>query len=235
MKKRIWEVDALRGFCIICMLFVHLYYDLSLFGLFRIDCPWLITFFFGGWGGGVFFLISGISANLGSRSVRRGLMVLGCALVISAVTVGMELLGFSGMSIYFGVLHCLGVCMLLWPVFRKLPGWSLGLLGLGLVLLGLWLKELPRLDHSWLMALGLRGPAPTGSDYFPLFPNLGFFLLGAGLGKLLYAKKESLLPRVSTANPLVRFFCWFGKHSLPVYMLHQPILFGCVWLIANCL
>jgi uncharacterized membrane protein len=222
------------GWIIIGVIAVHFIYDLvELYHILDWKYPPIFSFV-KNWGGVLFLLLSGVCATLGRRSVRRGLIVIASGLLISAVTVGLVALGFDpGSIIYFGVLHCLGMCMILWPVFRRLPWWVLLPLGLGIIVTGLWVFEPMRVSYPWLLPLGIQPQGLITSDYFPLFPNLGFFLLGAGLGKLLYTKKESLLPQVSTRNPLVRFFCWFGKHSLPVYMIHQPILFGCVWLIAN--
>ena len=65
-----------------------------------------------------------------------------------------------------------------------------------------------------------------GGDYFPLLPGFGWFLLGAVIGRTAYRKKQSLLPRVNAANPVIRFFSFCGRHSLLIYMLHQPVLIG---------
>ena len=232
MKKRIWELDALRGLCILGMLLVHFVYDLvELTGIIQWEYPagfLLIK----DWGGILFLLISGICVTLGSRSVRRGLIVFGCGLLVSAVTVGMYLLGFEkSIIIYFGVLHCLGTCMLLWPVFKKLPNWALIPLGILMVLAGLYLDGHVRADHYFLVPLGVMPSLFQTSDYFPLLPNLGFFLLGAVLGRTLYRKKESLLPNVNSRNPVLRFLQFLGRHSLEIYLLHQPLLSGIFTLI----
>ena len=222
-KKRIWELDALRGLCVLGMIAVHFLFDLTGFqGL----PGWLV--FLADWGGAAFFLISGVCATLGSRCVRRGLTVLGCGLTVSAVTAAMYLLGMApkAILIWFGVLHCLGACMLLWPLLRKMPAVMLGILGAGGVALGLWMQTL-RVETKWLVWLGLRYDGFATSDYFPLLPFLGFFLLGAMLGRILYREKRSLLPGVK--GP--RFLQWVGRWSLPIYMLHQPVLTGLVFLI----
>ena len=233
MKKRIWELDVLRGLCILGMVVVHFMYDLvELYGLIEWEYPPLFSFVMN-WGGVLFLLISGICVTLGSRCIRRGLLVLACGVVVSAVTYGMYYFGFSGKSIiiYFGVLHCLGTCMLLWPLFRKLPHWALAAIGLVLVIAGLYLKTLPGISHPWLMIFGLPWAGFASSDYFPLLPYLGFFLIGSALGKSVYRKKESLLPQVNPKNFLIRFFSLFGKYSLWIYMLHQPVLSGIFYLI----
>ena len=233
MKKRIWELDALRGLCILGMVIVHLVYDLvDLYGLVDWEYP-DIFLFVQKWGGVLFLLISGICVTLGSHCIRRGLIVFASGLVVSAVTYGMYHFGFSGKGIiiYFGVLHCLGVCMLLWPVFRKLPHWVLGILGLGLAIAGLYLMEMPPVAYYWLMPFGRPWREFSSSDYFPLLPYLGFFLIGSALGRSLYRKKESLLPKVNTRNPVIRFLLLCGKHSLWIYLLHQPVLSGIFYLV----
>lgn len=233
MKKRIWELDALRGLCILGMVVVHFVYDLvDLYGLVEWEYPPLFTFV-QQWGGVLFLLISGICVTLGSRCIRRGALVFACGLVVSAVTWGMYYFGFSGKSIiiYFGVLHCLGICMLLWPVFRRLPHWGLALAGMALIAAGFYLQTLDPVTTRWLMPLGLPWKGFASSDYFPLLPYLGFFLAGSALGKSVYRRRESLLPRVNTNNFIIRFFLLCGKHSLWIYLLHQPILSGIFYLI----
>jgi uncharacterized membrane protein len=146
-------------------------------------------------------------------------------MIITAVTVGLWALGFCDRSviIYFGVLHCLGFCMLLWPLFRKLPGWFLILTGAVLRSLGSFLDTLT-LDSIWLIPLGVVPRGFASSDYFPLVLHLGIFLAGAGLAKYLYKHKTSVLPRVNERNFLIRGLGWMGRHSLIIYLLHQPVL-----------
>ena len=237
MKKRIWELDVLRGVCILGMVVVHLIYDLQTFFSLPFLADSRLFDLIKQWGGVLFLLISGICVTLGSHPVRRGLIVFACGLTCSAVTAGMYVLNMADKSIiiYFGVLHCLGVCMLLWPLFKRLPVWALGLLGLGLTVLGLWISGNVVVDFPWLIPLGLVPGDFASSDYFPLLSNLGFFLVGACLGKTLYRKKETLLPRVNPANPVLAFFTRLGKWSLPVYLLHQPIITGLLYLILEIL
>lgn len=237
MKKRIWELDVLRGVCILGMVVVHLIYDLQTFFSLPFLADSRLFDLIKQWGGVLFLLISGICVTLGSHPVRRGLIVFACGLLCSAVTAGMYFLNLADKSIiiYFGVLHCLGVCMLLWPLFKRLPVWALGLLGLGLTVLGLWISGNVVVDFPWLIPLGLVPGDFASSDYFPLLSNLGFFLVGAFLGKTLYRKKETLLPRVNPANPVLAFFTLLGKWSLPVYLLHQPVITGLLYLILEIL
>lgn len=233
MKNRIWELDALRGICILGVIAVHFVYDITeLYALADWDLP-DIFLFVQQWGGVLFLLISGICATLGSRSVRRGAIVFACGLLCSAVTYGMYRLNMATVDIiiYFGVLHCLGVCMLVWPIFKKQSWPSLLSLGAALVAIGLLLPEFPPVDFPWLMPLGLPWRGFSSSDYFPLLPNLGFFLAGAALGRIAYREQKTLLPKINANTPVLRFLQSCGKHSLWIYLLHQPILNGICWLL----
>ena len=226
--KRIWELDALRGICVIGMVVVHLLFDLGyMYEL--IDLQENRAFdFVSQWGGVLFLLISGICVTLGHHPIRRGLLVLAAGMVVTAVTYGMYRLEYAGKDviIYFGVLHCLGVCMLLWPVLKNLQTWVLPIVAAALIIYGLYIYEHVLVQTKNLIWLGFMYPGFVSSDYFPLLPNLGFFVLGIFIGKTVYKKKKSLLPKVNDRFFLFRFFSFCGKQSLWIYLLHQPVLTG---------
>lgn len=235
MKKRIWELDALRGVFLIAIMFFHLIYDLVyLFDLVNLTTPLARKLFqFGNdWGGTPFLLLSGLCATIGSRPGKRAIAVLCGGIVISLVTTGMYLLGFAdkGIIIYFGVLHCIGCCMLLWILFRKLPTPVLLILGVVFAAVGLYLRHHVYVEFPWLIFLGFVTRSFASSDFFPLLPNFGYFLIGASLGRTLYKDKHTRLPKVNERNPIIRFFSFFGKNSLLIYLLHQPILAGLIGL-----
>ena len=117
--------------------------------------------------------------------------------------------------------------MLLWPLFKKQRSRILVILAGLLVVLGFFLKSV-LLNVPFLVPLGIRFPGFSSADYFPLLPNLGFFLLGAVAGRKLYSNKQSLFPNVRES----RFLCFCGRHSLIIYLLHQPILCGILWVIS---
>lgn len=237
MKKRIWELDALRGLCIIGVVIVHLIYDLvDLYGIIRWDYPQWFSFI-KDWGGIIFLILSGTCVTLGSHNVRRGLIVFACGMICTAVTYGMFRMGFGkSIIIYFGVLHCLGICMLLWSTYKNMPWWALLIHGIVLAALGLYLDDLIMgralsTTDRWLMPLGIYWQGFASSDYFPLLPHLGFFLLGAAVGKTVYKRKTSLLPNVNEKNFLLRPLRFCGKHSLWIYLLHQPLISGICYLL----
>lgn len=225
-KSRIWELDALRGVCILCVIVVHFLFDLSFFGGLSLTLPaWYV--FLQEYGGAIFVVLSGVCVTLGSKSVRRGLIVFACGMLITAVTYGMYRLGMSGADVVvkFGVLHLLGVCMLVYPAFKKLPPAMLTVLGLVIAITGYAIRGVV-VPQRWLFPLGLTYEGFTSSDYFPLFPQLGYFLIGAAIGKTAYREKRTLLPGAFQQTPVARFFCWCGRQSLFIYLLHQPIVYG---------
>ena len=231
MKKRIWELDAFRGLCIIGVVLVHLVYDLTeLYGV--IDWTYPAWFaFIKNWGGVLFLVLSGVCVTLGSHSVRRGIVVLGGGLLCTVVTVLMWKCGFDkSIIIYFGILHCLGACMLLWPMYKTMPWWALLFHGVAFTALGFLIMDMTA-TASWMVVLGFDLPGFVTSDYFPLLPNLGFFLIGAALGRLIYQKKKSLFPCLNERNWFLRPFCFCGRHSLWIYLIHQPVLAGICYLL----
>lgn len=233
-KDRIWELDALRGVCILGMLVFHLLYDITeLFGLVSWQIPGWLTLIANA-GARAFLLLSGLCVTLGSRPVRRGLTVFGCGMLCTAVTWAMYQLDLAGQDtvIRFGMLHCLGLCMLLWPLAKRLPVWALAVLGI-LILGAGWYVEVfdVQVASRWLFPLGLRYRGFSSGDYYPLLPGLGWFLLGAVLGRTVYQAKSSLLPRVDQALPPIAFARFCGQHSLLIYLLHQPLFFGILTLL----
>ena len=230
MSKRIWELDALRGLALLGMMGIHFVYDLvDLFGVWNWQQPAWYLFFKNNYGA-VFFLISGISVTLGSHPVKRGAQVFLCGFLCTGVTLGMYLLGFAGKGIiiYIGVLQCLGLCMMLWPLFRRCPDWGLVALGLAMTITGWYLRT--QAFPFWLLTpLGFAPYGFTSSDYFPLLPNFGYFLLGAVAGKRAYAGRKSLFPM---ETPPLGFLRWLGRHSLMIYLLHQPVLAAIVAVMA---
>lgn len=214
------------------MVGIHFMYDLS--GL----CGWQpgpLFFPLKQWGGGSFFLLSGICATLGHRPLRRGLQVLGCGMLCTAATGLVYCLGLAGreLLIWFGTLHCLGACMLLWPLVRPAPTALLAAAGFLAAAVGVRLLVEPVVGPGWLLPIGILPPDFATADYFPLLPFWGIFLLGACLGRGLYPGGK---PRLRISMPRwLGFFCACGRWALPIYLLHQPVLTGFLFLAAGLL
>jgi len=236
-RRRIASLDALRGLTLVSMIAYHACWDLVY--LFHADWDW-----YRGTGAYIwqqsicwtFILLSGFCFSLGRRPLRRGLTVFGCGWVVTLVTV----LFMPEEQIWFGVLTLIGSCMLLMvplekllrhvPVgvglaasaalFTLLRNVNQGTLGfedwtLGTVPEGLYCNLLTAY-------IGFPPPDFFSTDYFSLLPWLFLFLAGHFLRRLLAGPMERLDPDALRCPPL----CALGRQSLPVYMLHQPVVYG---------
>ena len=100
-KSRIWELDALRGIAILCVIVLHGLYDLQTFlGWRPLDNP--VVHVVMQYGGVVFVALSGLCATLGSRSFRRGVLVFACGMAVTLVTWVMVRLGMAGETTFAG-------------------------------------------------------------------------------------------------------------------------------------
>ena len=232
-KQRIWEIDAFRGFLILCVIAAHsMFFGAYVLRLFSL--PPLITFVIA-YGGALFVLLSGLSSTLGTHSVQRGLVVFTGGMILtvgSYIAVQMKILE-SDMIIRYGVLHMLGTAMLLTPLLKRLPTWELAIFGLELVILGYLLDAVPVIVESHLLfPLGFPYLGFSSGDYFPLAPHLGWYCLGIVLGRTLYREKKTLLPRVNDKTGPIRFFSFCGRNSLYIFILHLPVVGGVMMLLA---
>lgn len=232
LRPRIWEIDFLRGLSIILMVFYHLGYDLTEFcgirRLLGIEINLSSTFlevaqyFFAG----LFIVLCGISSTLSRNNVRRALRILVVAVIIFIVTYFYR----PSEAIYFGILHCLGVCILIHGLTlqkaRALTFAAVGAVVLGLsAALSLVMKNVT-VPFNWLLPLGIHRPTYASLDYFPLLPWLGVYLAGAVLGKSIYAPKRSLIPGRWPET----FINVAGRHCLLIYVIHQPIILAALYL-----
>jgi uncharacterized membrane protein len=143
-------------------------------------------------------------------------------MLITAITYSL------GMTIHFGVLHLLGTATLLGVLFYRFGRFNA--LWAAFFILG-YLVIRNFHDGVWLLPVGIMPENYVAPDYFPIFPWFGVFLLGMSLGSFLYPngrrKKEMALP----SNPLIHFLAFAGRHTLFIYLIHQPILVGLLRLI----
>lgn len=231
MNQRLQSVDALRGLALALMIAYHFCYDLTYFGFTRFDFfndPfWLHarTFILS-----LFLLVAGISLTLATYDgvrwqpfLRRLGMIAGCAALISLVS---HLL-FGPRWIFFGVLHCIAVASVLGLAFVRRPRAAL-LGGLALIALDRVFAD-SLFDQPALQWIGLMTHKPPTEDYVPLIPWFGVVLVGISLGHAL-RRHPAQLPRLGGAAP-ARLLAGAGRHSLLIYMLHQPLLMGLLWAV----
>jgi uncharacterized membrane protein len=217
--RRLDELDALRGVALGMMLLSNFVSDLDFFGAMTVaagDGWW----WFSRLTGGLFVAVAGVAAFLASRkggtrqALHRSLKLAGIAYGITLVT----WLALPHAFVRFGVLHLLALAGL---VALPLRGRERLALPVGAACLLLPWLALPA--GEWL---GLRGYDFTTVDYFPLKPWLGVFLLAFWASSRAYADGRPLLAREWPALLL-----WAGRRTLPIYLLHQPLLVGALLLV----
>ena len=221
MKKRFDILDAWRSLAIALMVIYHFLYDLALFGvitwqqMFSTPLNILQKFICCS-----FIFLSGACARFSRNNLRHGLMVLAAhVIVVMGAMVG-------GQTIRFGVLALLGSSMVIWhfagKYLQKIPGWLLALISGILYFLTQSLTERTAVSVRWLYPLGLTAPGFSSADYFPLLPWLFLFLAGTALGGWCLKHRDNRWLTTPLPGPLT----FLGRHSLIIYMIHQPILFG---------
>jgi uncharacterized membrane protein len=231
--NRVWEIDFLRGLSIILMVGYHLLYDLGeMSGVrrflgFSTDLStraWIIAqYFFAG----LFVILSGISSTFSRGNVRRGLRLLAVAFLVTAATFVFD----RSATILFGILHCLAISILIYGLSMEksrapvCAAAGASVLALSVALL-LALRGVP-IRFDWLLPLGIHSPSLQSFDYFPLLPWFGIFLAGAALGKSVYAAKRSLIRKPWP----VTFINIAGRHSLLIYIFHQPVILAALYLL----
>jgi uncharacterized membrane protein len=231
VSRRIWEIDFLRGLSIILVVGYHLLYDLGAFvGVGRFfgfstdlsTVAWSVAqHFFAG----IFIVLSGTSSTLSRSNLRRGLRLLVVSIAVTAVTYIFD----PPSAIWFGILQLLAVSILIFGAAFEKAGpvacaaWGVFVIGLGVALH--FLKRGMTIRFDWLLPLGIHSPEYSSFDYFPLIPWLGVFLIGAVLGRTVYAPRRSLLPWRFPQT----FVNAAGRHSLLIYIVHQPVILAVLY------
>jgi len=230
-RPRYALLDELRGLAIILMVIYHALY--------------LLAFVFGSGAGrtlfdfmgpvqpfiaGTFILLCGVCCRFSRSNWKRGLRTAGAAALVTLATLAMTLFGVNEV-IWFGVLHFLACAMLLFPLVQK-PLDKLSPLPQAVVFTACFfawrfMPRLPWTDFFPLYALGFPSYTLRSADYFPLLPWIFLFLAGTAMG--IYAKQGRFPGWMETSR--VPPLGWLGRHSLLVYLLHQPVLFGVISLI----
>lgn len=223
---RIGAIDGLRGAALCLMIVYHFSFDLGWFGLIHTDFDhdpfWL------GFRGVIvsaFMLLVGLSLVLARRADvtprhfwRRIALIAFCAILVSVASY----VAFPQTFITFGILHCIAIASVLaWPATR-FPLAAL-VAGVAIVIVGN-VVALPLFDTHWLQWLGLVTHKPATEDYVPLLPWLGVVMIGIALGHWLSLRQFRPLRPLSRVAP--HWLRWLGRHSLLVYMVHQPVLIG---------
>lgn len=230
--QRVDAVDALRGLALVAMIAYHFCFDLAYLRLAAFDFyrdPWWLharTAILSS-----FLLLAGVSLVLAERTVdgrarfwRHVVRIAAGAAVVSLASY----LVFPQSYIWFGVLHAIAVSLVLVRPLAQRPRLAL-FAGLAVIAAGVTI-EAAIFDRPALGWLGFMTAKPRTEDYVPLFPWTGVMLLGIAAG---HALLRTQFRGIAFAARGPRFLRWMGRHSLALYMVHQPLLLGLLFLFAR--
>ena len=236
-SQRFDAIDALRGVALLGMFAFHLIWDLGYFRLVSPDLPYEPAIMgFGHGVAGSFLFLAGAGLALAARDGlnshafwRRLWMISAAAAGVSGATY----LLFPDNFIFFGILHCIALSSLLALPLLRAPLWLAALVAAAALVAPL-LIEWPLLDAPAFWWLGLGTREPVSNDWRPLLPYFGVVLMGIISTRLLLARGlPAWLTQWRAQASASRALVWGGRHSLLVYLVHQPVFLAVLFMVAR--
>lgn len=232
-----WPViDAARGVALLAMFVFHIGWDLSFFGLAPQTLETDPRFHaFGHAIAAAFIGLAGVGLTLASRhgvdwrkALRRIAMIGAAALGVTVATYFI----FPDSYIFFGILHLIAVAGLLCLPFIAAPSWLVALVAVIALVLPLFVGG-PAFDHDALLWLGLGAKIPLTNDWRPLLPWFGVMLIGLLLGRIILARGlPAPLANWRPVSKPAKALVLGGRHTLLLYLVHQPIFIGVIFVIS---
>jgi uncharacterized membrane protein len=228
--ERLLWLDASRTLALLAMIVFHFVRDLEIFGV--VPSGFTMT---GGWAvfarviAGSFLFLSGVSLIVAHGSglrlqawTKRMAMLVLEALLVSAGT----FVAFPESYIYFGILHVIAACSVIGLLVISVQAWALIVLaGLVLAVDAFFGRQV--FASPWLAWSGLSSTVRPSLDFLPLVPWLAPFLIGMAFAKVV--PMRGFFGNVQTTG-LANLMTWPGRHSLAVYLCHQPVLLATIWI-----
>jgi uncharacterized membrane protein len=223
--NRLTSLDIARTLAVVCMVVFHFTFDLALFRyLPSATMSQPFWYYFARMIAGSFLFLSGVSLWLAhGQGIRwpsfwkRWAKLITAAALVTLASIWLV----PGGPIWFGILHAMAATALLGLLALRLP-WPLTLALAALILAAAWGPRFPALDPIWLVWTGLAETRPIMGDYTPLVPWAAPALAGLATAKALRIDRW----RGTPPNRLTHALTFPGRHSLIIYLVHQPILFG---------
>lgn len=220
-------IDILRSIAIILMISFHAWYlwvhefDYDIFLL-----PENIWSILGKTSALLFMLLSGVSYALAEKkygkSIYRKYFFAGIKLLVFALMItGFTYFFFQSQLIVFGVLHFFALSFFLLPYALRFPLWvwlpTAIILAWGIYFFG----DIFAGTLTWII-LWFPGESFYSADYYPLFPYFLYIYAWAHIGRY-FLSSGNIEYFAFWKN--CSFLAHIGRHSLLIYMLHQPIIF----------
>jgi uncharacterized membrane protein len=236
-NPRYAAIDAARGLALVAMFVFHIIWDLAYFGLVAETLPQESAFrWFGHSIAAAFVGLSGFGLALSARhgldmahALRRIGLVAAAAALVSAATYAI----FPEAFIFFGILHLIALASLCALPLLGAPSWLVGTLA-AMALAAPLLISAPTFDAPIWWWLGLGTSEPRSNDWRPFLPWFGIMLTGLLAGRALLAQGlPGALLQWQPQNSSARALVFGGRHSLLVYLIHQPIFIALIFVISS--
>lgn len=230
MNKRFFEIDVIRGVAILLVVFYHFIFDLTYFRSTQIELYVGFWLYFQRVAATLFVLIFGICIPLSANRKNYELSFLKRALKLGVVAAFITLVTWVFVPvefIRFGIIHFFAVATVISLFFVKLGKWNLPI-GVLIILSGLYLNTIES-TNPFLLPLGLLTIGIKTLDYFPLLPWFGVVLIGIAIGDYVYTKGKVVFN--IKENKVTTFLSLIGRHTLAIYLVHQPIIIAGLVLI----
>lgn len=220
-NNRIFEIDLFRVIAICLMIIFHFVYDLNEFAKVDIDYNGTLWHYIGEISALIFIFVSGVSSGLSRNCVKRGTKVFGFGMLLTIVTYFFDRTEY----IRFGILHFLGIAMILSPLLNRLKKWQMISIGIISLLFGSFAAN-TIVSTFLLLPFGLVYNNFSSMDYYPLFPYLSVYILGILIFRIFYYKGDSIFK----TNYNSKVIQYISKNSLIIYLIHQPILLSMIYI-----
>lgn len=245
--QRVVLLDEIRGFAIICMVIYHTMFQLKF--SFGVNVP----IFFEDWFGiirdvfaGTFIFISGVMCRYSRNNLKRGAQCFFLGMLITFVV------PFFGSHITFGILHFLGIAMMLYGLvgeaLEHLPSTAGIIIA---VLLFVLTMNIPRdyfvyngsvfyeggfIGIKGLFQWNIPNGAYVNNELAPLgfynssysvddyFPILPWIFVFLGGSYFGGWAKEGFLPKFFY-NSHIKWLANVGRYTIWIYMLHIPLVY----------
>ncbi len=230
MNKRFFEIDVIRGVAILLVVFYHFIFDLTYFRFAQIELYTGFWLYFQRVAATLFVLIFGICISISANRKNYELSFLKRTLKLGVLAAFITLVTWvfvPGEFIRFGIIHFFAVATVISLFFVKLGKWNLPI-GVLIILSGLYLNTIES-TNPFLLPLGLLTIGIKTLDYFPLLPWFGVVLIGIAIGDYVYNKRKFVLN--VKENKVTTFLSLIGRHTLAIYLVHQPIIIAGLVLI----
>jgi len=232
MGERFWEIDFLRGTAIIMMIIFHILFDIDFFGYYPMNVQMGFWRYFAIITASIFIFLSGVSLTISysrkknfTKHLFRGMKIFGLGMIATLAT----WLFIGNGFVIFGILHFIGLSVIIGYFLVRFKVINL-LLGIIIIILGFGLWTMV-FDFPWLLWLGLRPSGFYSIDYFPMLPWFGVFLFGLAFGNRFYPSGKRCFRIMNLQSSLVKDFCFLGRHSLVIYLVHQVIIVSVLWIL----